>query len=107
MTKPLHVGQTARSGLFAALLAREGFTANLDAFEHDHGYFEVFNGAGNYYASVILPAWGEPYDLARPGLAIKQYPCCGSTHPAIDAMLELVRTHDLLPDDVARVEASR
>jgi 2-methylcitrate dehydratase PrpD len=28
MTKPLHVGQTARGGLFAAQLAREGFTAN-------------------------------------------------------------------------------
>src|SRR5205814_1903781 len=28
MTKPLHVGHTARNGLFAALLARDGFTAN-------------------------------------------------------------------------------
>ena len=28
MTKPLHVGHTARGGLFAAMLAREGFTAN-------------------------------------------------------------------------------
>ena len=105
MTKPLHVGQTARSGLIAALLAQEGFTANVDAFEHKHGYFEVFNGAGNYDASVILPAWGAPFDLARPGLAIKQYPCCASTHPALDAMLELVRAHDLGPANVARIDA--
>jgi len=35
MTKPLHVGHTARSGLFAAQLAREGFTANPGALEHN------------------------------------------------------------------------
>jgi 2-methylcitrate dehydratase PrpD len=105
MTKPLHLGQCARNGLLAALLAREGFTANLSAFEHSQGYFEVFNGKGNYDAGKILPAWGAPFDLARPGLGIKQYPCCGSTHPALDAMLELVRTHNLTSNDVARIEA--
>ena len=105
MTKPLHVGQTARSGLLAALLAGEGFTANLDAFEHPHGYFEVYNGAGNYDAGNILAAWGAPFDLARPGLAIKRYPCCGSTHPALDSMLELVHKHDLTPGNVARIDA--
>src|SRR4029077_14364399 len=34
MTKPLHVGHTARDGLFVAMLARDGFTANPDALEH-------------------------------------------------------------------------
>ena len=105
MTKPLHVGHCARSGLFAALLARDGFTASPVAFEHKQGYFEVFNGAGNYDAGKILPAWGKPWDIVEPGIAIKQYPCCGSTHPAIDAMLMLVREHDLKPDDVERVDS--
>src|SRR6478672_4343043 len=31
MTKPLHVGHCSRNGLFAALLAAEGFTANAGA----------------------------------------------------------------------------
>ncbi|MFQ5933470.1 MAG: MmgE/PrpD family protein, partial [Dehalococcoidia bacterium] len=31
MTKPLHVGHAARSGLLAALLAQKGFTASADA----------------------------------------------------------------------------
>ena len=105
MTKPLHVGHCNRSGLFAALLARDGFTASAVAFEHNQGYFEVFNGAGNYDAAKILPAWGKPWDIIEPGIAIKQYPCCGSTHPAIDAMLMLVREHDLKPDDVTRIDS--
>jgi len=105
MTKPLHIGHCARDGLFAALLARDGFTASPVAFEHKQGYFEVFNGAGNYDAAKILPAWGEPWDIVEPGIAIKQYPCCGSTHPAIDAMLMLVREHDLKPEQVERIDS--
>ncbi|MDP2241043.1 MAG: MmgE/PrpD family protein [Burkholderiales bacterium] len=105
MVKPLHIGQCARNGLFAALLARDGLTASPAAFEHKQGYFEVFNGAGNYDASKILPAWASPLDIVQPGIAIKQYPCCGSTHPAIDAMLTLAREHDLNPDQVERIDS--
>ena len=103
--KPLHVGHCARNGLFAALLARDDYTASPVAFEHKQGYFEVYNGAGNYDADKILPAWGKPLDIVQPGIAIKQYPCCGSTHPAIDAMLQLVRQHDLKPDAVERIQS--
>ncbi|MDP1673755.1 MAG: MmgE/PrpD family protein, partial [Burkholderiales bacterium] len=105
MTKPLHVGHCARSGLFAALLARDGFTAGALAFEHKQGYFEVFNGTGNYDASKALPAWADPLDITRPAIAIKSYPCCGSTHPAIDCMLELVHKHNLKPEQVARIDS--
>jgi 2-methylcitrate dehydratase PrpD len=106
MMKPLHVGHCARNGLYAAFLAREGYTANAaSAFEHKQGFFNVFNGEGNYDAAKILPAWGNPWDIVEPGIAIKQYPCCGSTHPAIDAMLALVREHDLKPDAVERIDS--
>lgn len=105
MTKPLHVGHCNRSGLLAALLARDGYTANSsDVFEHKQGFLNVFNGPGNYDAGKILPAWGRPYDLVKPGIAIKQYPCCGSTHSALDAMLGLAREHKPSADDVERVD---
>jgi len=40
MMKPLHVGHCARNGLYAAVLAREGYTANTaSAFEHKQGFF--------------------------------------------------------------------
>jgi 2-methylcitrate dehydratase PrpD len=105
MTKPLHVGHCARSGLFAALLAAEGFTANPGAFEHNQGFLDVFNGPGTYDVDRMLAHWGNPFDIVAPGIAVKQYPCCGSTHPALDVMLDLVRRHDLRPADVARIES--
>jgi 2-methylcitrate dehydratase PrpD len=104
MTKPLHVGHCTRNGLFAALLARDGFTANAGAFEHKQGYLNVFNGEGHYDAARILPAWGKPLDIVKPGIAIKQYPCCGSTHSALDAVLGLVREHKPAPEDIERVD---
>ncbi|HEX6440767.1 MAG TPA: MmgE/PrpD family protein [Stellaceae bacterium] len=105
MTKPLHVGHTARNGLFAAMLARDGFTANPAALEHKQGFLLVFNGAGTFDAEAILEDWGEPYDIVRPGLAIKQHPCCGSTHPAIDALLLLRHEHEIRPERVARLDS--
>ena len=105
MTKPLHVGQSARNGLYAALLASEGFTASNDAIEHRQGFLRVFNGDGNFVADPIVADWGAPWDIVDPGLAIKQYPCCGSTHPAVDAMLMLVRENDLTPAMVTKIES--
>ena len=106
MTKPLHVGNSARSGLLAARLAARGFTANAaSVFEHEQGFLDVFNGPGTYDTARALAAWATPLDIVAPGIAIKQYPCCGSTHPAIDAMLSLVREYALTADMVQGVEA--
>jgi 2-methylcitrate dehydratase PrpD len=105
MTKPLHVGQAARNGLYAALLAAEGFTSSTDAIEHRQGFLRVFNGEGHFSTDPIVAEWGSPWDIVDPGLTIKQYPCCGSTHPAIDAMLMLVRENDLTPAMVTRIES--
>ncbi len=105
MTKPLHVGHCSRSGLLAAMLAAEGFTANPGAFEHKQGFLMVFNGPGTFNADAILQDWGAPWDIVQPGVGIKQYPCCGSTHSAVDAMLMLVEEQNLLPAQVERVES--
>ncbi|WP_157792856.1 MmgE/PrpD family protein [Bordetella genomosp. 8] len=106
MAKPLHVGHCARNGLYAARLAHLGFTANgADVFEHKQGFLDVFNGPGTYDTQRALDAWARPLDIVEPGIAIKQYPCCGSTHPALDAMLALARRHRPRPEDVTRIDA--
>jgi 2-methylcitrate dehydratase PrpD len=105
MAKPLHVGRCAREGLLAARLAHAGYTANdASVFEHEQGFFEVYNGAGTYDAARGLDAWADPLDIVRPGIAIKLYPCCGSTHPAIDAALEIVRAHRPAPEAIERID---
>src|SRR5262249_3982382 len=102
--KPLHVGHCARNGLFAALLAERDFTANAGGFEHNQGFLDVFNGPGNYDTAPLLAHWGGPFAVVEPGIALKQFPFCGSTRPAPDRMLYLVRRHDPREDKVARIE---
>ncbi len=99
MTKPLHAGQCARGGLFAALLAHKGFTANSDAFEHKQGFFNLF-GVGKVDAGLALEGWGN-WEIVNPGASYKLYPCCYSTHSAVEATLNLVRRHG--PFDARKV----
>jgi len=106
MAKPLHVGHSARNGVLAARLAGAGFTANAQAvFEHEQGFLEVFNGPGTYDVQRAMRAWAAPFDIVQPGIGIKQYPCCGSTHPAIDAMLEITTRRRIEPTEVERIDA--
>ncbi len=105
--KPMHVGQAAHNGVLAALLTGNGMTANVEAFEHNYGFFNLFNGAGNFDADAILDGWDGPLELLEPGIAIKQHPCCGSAHSAIDAALKLVAEHGLLaPESIAAITTS-
>lgn len=93
MTKPLHIGQCGRNAVLATLLAERDFTANHAAFEHEQGFFNVFNGPGHYRPEAIFEAWAEPLEVEHSSIAVKQFPCCGSTHPAIAMALDL-RTED-------------
>lgn len=106
MTKPLHAGNCSRGGLMSAMLARKGFTANPGAFEHKQGFLNLFSGPGNYDTSRILEGWGEPLGIVSPGASYKLYPCCYSTHSAIEAALNLVREHGVFdPSKIARVDS--
>lgn len=102
MTKPLHVGLTARSGLTAALLAAEGFSANHDIFEHHQGFLEVFNGPGAFDANGVRERFASPFKMGEDSIIIKRYACCGSTHAAIDVARALAERPD---HDVAGIRS--
>jgi 2-methylcitrate dehydratase PrpD len=104
MVKPLHVGQCARNGLLAALLADAGYDANPAVLEHKQGFFNAFNGPGNYAADKIFEHCGDPLKITGKTIGLKQFPCCGSTHPAIAMMLALRQEERIHADDVAKIE---
>lgn len=88
MVKPLHVGQAARDGLMAALLASEGFTANPSALEHKQGFLQAYDGLDQVHPERML-AERDMLEVEQPETGLKQFPCCGSTHPAILAMITM------------------
>ncbi len=103
MTKPFHVGHCARDGLMAAMLARNGFTGSPTALEHKQGFFSVYDGLANVFPDRLIPADGDPLEIERDEIGLKQFPCCGSTHPAILATMDAVTRHGISANDVTRI----
>lgn len=88
MTKPLHAGWAARSGVVAATLAGRGFTADAEALEGPGGFLAAASG-GAEFDNASLEHLGDPWEIVSPGIGVKLYPCCYFTHTAIDAALQL------------------
>ena len=102
MTKPFHAGHAARNGVFAALLAREGFTASEAALDGTQGYAAAFSQTKLGHG--VFEALGRDWQILASGIAVKPYPSCALTHSAIDALLALRAEHRLGADQVEDVE---
>ncbi|MFC6993445.1 MmgE/PrpD family protein [Haladaptatus sp. GCM10025707] len=99
MTKPLHAGLAGRSGVTAARLAAEGFTADDAAISGARGFWDRY-GDG---ATRVADPPGDPWRLVETGISIKAYPCCYFTHTSIAAAQQLVEDHAIVPADVERI----
>ncbi len=103
MTKSLHAGRTAQSGVLAARLADQGFTASLDVLEHQTGFLRAHSPSGTPNIDHGTIDIGKNWRLADLGINVKRYPTCYATHRSIDAMLGLVNEHKLKPDDIKEI----
>src|SRR5688572_2103390 len=103
MTKPLHVGRAAQNGVMAAELAARGHTGGADALDSPWGFFRVFTLGAGFDASQLVGALGNPPSIVSPGVSLKPYPCGSLGHPSMDAMLKLVLTHDVKPEQVKAI----
>lgn len=101
MTKPLHAGQAARSGLTAALLADRGFTAAPGAICGEQGFCDLYDGPDAVDCTIDFAG---PLALVEYGVQMKKYPCCYFTHAAIAASERLRENHDLGLEDIEHVE---
>lgn len=102
MTKPLHAGSAARKGLWAALLAEKGLTADSQALDGTFGFFDMFNGKPHDLEAA--DDIGKPLDILEPGLVFKQYPCCGGLHSLLDNMISLRLNQGITPEQVEAIE---
>ncbi|VWD21299.1 MmgE/PrpD family protein [Burkholderia lata] len=98
-SKQLHTAKAAANGLFAAYLAAEGFTGAADILEGEKGM-----GAGmsdQTYPDKLVDRLGTRWALAE--TSFKYHASCRHTHPAADALLQIIERHALKPDDIERV----
>ncbi|MFK4444947.1 aconitate decarboxylase [Caballeronia udeis] len=86
MVKRMHAGRAAQSGLYGALLARNGFTGIVDVFENPYGGFcSTFSRSTDRFdLSQLTDGLGERFETMR--IALKFYSCVGSNHTTLDAI---------------------
>ncbi len=101
MVKRLHSGRAAQSGVYAALLARDGFTGISDVVEAGYGGF-LSSLARTPNISRLTAGLGTVWETANTGF--KMYPCVTSIHAALDALRALMAQGALTQDDIATVE---
>jgi 2-methylcitrate dehydratase PrpD len=99
MTKSLHAGRAAQSGLLAALLAGRGFTASACALEDPQGFATAAGGALGTAAALGDPPSG--WHL-RDNL-FKHHAACFFTHSAIEGLRELCDARALPAETIERV----
>lgn len=102
MTKPFHAGHAAEAGVVAADLAALGWTAAPDILEGTFGFFQA--AGGGFDPAAVADQLGRPWSLASPGVSIKPFPSGSLTHPAMGELLRLIRTFDLKPSEVERID---
>ncbi|MDA0367256.1 MAG: MmgE/PrpD family protein [Proteobacteria bacterium] len=102
MTKPLHVGRSSENGVTAALLVRDGFTANTEALDGKWGYLTIAGPGGD--PDLVLGRFGNPLTIMTPGVSIKPYPCGVLTHPSMDALKFLMRDEKVKAEDIEKIK---
>jgi 2-methylcitrate dehydratase PrpD len=100
MTKPLHAGRGAMSGVYAGLLAQEDFTSAPDALTGPAGFNDAYPSDRNFAA--LLGELGTRWELRR--AAFKPYACGVVQHALLDGVLELREMHGVRAEDVEAVE---
>jgi 2-methylcitrate dehydratase PrpD len=91
--------------VFAAQLAKAGMSAPEDPLERSgRGMMFALSPKNAVDVEKPLSDLGSTWRLETTGIHVKQYPFGNMNQRAIDGALDLVREHDVKPDDVERVE---
>jgi 2-methylcitrate dehydratase PrpD len=88
MTKRLHAGKAASSGVMAAYLAKAGLTGPRFVLDADWaGFYETYGGT-DATPQATIDGLGKEFRILRSG--IKLYPCCRGLHSMIEALLSVL-----------------
>jgi 2-methylcitrate dehydratase PrpD len=102
--KPLHSGLAARNAIEAAQLSAAGMAGRLDVLESRQGFLALYGG--EYPKGWSQERRPDILAIERFGLTAKRHPCCGATHRAIDAVLDLKRENGFRAGDVASINVT-
>jgi len=98
-SKQLHTAHAAGAGLMAAYLAQDGFTGAADILQGPQGM--AAGMSSDAQPAKLVDGLGTRWATAE--TSFKYHASCRHTHPAADALLQVMQAHGLQAADVAQV----
>jgi 2-methylcitrate dehydratase PrpD len=98
-SKQLHAAHAAAAGLMAAHLAQGGFTGAQDIFSGPQGMAAGMSNDAD--SKKLTDRLGTRWATAE--TSFKWHASCRHTHPAADALLQVMQANALLPHDLLEV----
>jgi 2-methylcitrate dehydratase PrpD len=100
-SKQLHTATAAGDGLMSAYLAADGFTGARRILEGKQGMAAGMSSDAD--PAKLTDRLGQRWALAE--TSFKFHSSCRHTHPAADALLQVITDHELRADQIAQVTA--
>lgn len=88
-----------QAGVFAALMAKKGYTGTEAVFEGKEGLMDVFGA--NWDENKLLGNLGDSFKILD--CSMKAFPTEALTHTHISATLKVVNENDIQPEDIEEV----
>ena len=101
-TKRLHPGLAAQNGIQAAMLAAEGFLGPFTILEGRDGFLNAYSRKP--IPELLTDGLGESFEIMHTG--VKPHACCRYMQGPIDAILALVREHDIQPEQIRSIDTA-
>jgi 2-methylcitrate dehydratase PrpD len=99
-TIKFHQARAALSGVLAAQLAAQGFTASDEVLPNpDGGIFNAYSDGGR--PEAVTDELGERWELEN--ISLRLWPLASSIQSVATALFALIETYDLRPAGIARV----
>ncbi len=99
-SKQLHTAHAASTGLMSAYIAQAGFTGAQHIMEGKQGMAAGMSSDSD--PSKLVDGLGSRWAIAE--TSFKYHASCRHTHPAADALLQVMLANKLKPSDIAKVE---
>ncbi|MFC2071071.1 MmgE/PrpD family protein, partial [Chloroflexota bacterium] len=105
LSKRMGPGFAAKAGVTAALMAERGITGDRSPLEGRDGRGGIYNtyAGGDYDVNILTGDLGKRFEGVNIGY--KPYPCCGFSHPFIDATFSLREKYDIKADQIREITA--
>ncbi|VVN92486.1 MmgE/PrpD family protein [Pseudomonas fluorescens] len=113
--KALQVGEAARGGLVAAILAQRGVDVSENMIGHRLGFARTHSTDMNVHSALRPPRYVADFAVETTDAApayvyhletnlFKYHNSCYETHSAIESVLYLVRTEELKVSDIVEID---